>query len=150
MKSWDGKLTPEIRKALRAKRTSLGVSCKELGNLIGASESVVQKWEGGKVAGVSITLLPRLNAFLNGEFDEQCQQQWRKQRTARDTGIGETGATGGNQRPIPPELRAVFDHLSVVYKACRVKPEAQTELLLAVEKAAEDVLTRLAAGKTGK
>ena len=149
MTIWDGKLTPEIRKKLHEKRISLNASFKSVGAILDVAESSVQKWENGTVRCVTITSRGRVNDYLTGKLDEEFQQ-WRKPRTARDTGIGETGSTGGSQRPIPPELRAVFDHLSVVYKACRVKPEAQTELLLAVEKAAEDVLTRLAAGKTGK
>ena len=144
MKAWNGELTLEIRKNLRAKRTSLGVSCKELGNFIHASESIVQKWEGGKVASVSITLLPRVKAFLDGELDDEFKQ-WRKPRAERGTNIGESGALP--LKSVPPELREVFDHVSVVYKACRVRPEAQAELLRALEATAEEVLARLASGK---
>ena len=147
MKVWDGKLTPEIRQKLHEKRISLNASFKSVGAVLDVAESSVQKWEKGTVGCVTITVRGRITDFLDGELDDDFKQ-WRKPRAERGTNIGESGTLP--LKSVPPELREVFDHVSVVYKACRVKPEAQTELLLAVEKAAEDVLTRLASGKTGK
>lgn len=144
MQTWDGKLTPEIRKKLQEKRGQLGASCQSVGAVLKVTESIVLKWESGKVRRVSVTFRPRVAAFLSGVLDSQFPD-WKGTPSGQEINIGETG--NGNQKPIPPELRAVFDHLSVVYKACRVKPEAQTELLLELEKTADAVLSRLASGK---
>jgi DNA-binding XRE family transcriptional regulator len=148
MQSWNGTLTPEIRKKLQEKRAQLGASCQSVGSVLNVTESIVLKWESGKVRRVSVTMRPRLDAFLKGEFDDRFQQ-WRKPRAAGPAPAVGDGSTGGS-RTVPAELRAVFDHVASVYKVCRSKPAAQAEMLKAVESAADEVVDRLLAGKSGK
>ena len=59
----------EIGKRLHDKRKNKGLTMKELGILVGLSESNVQRYESGKIKNVSLITLKAFAAALNIEVE---------------------------------------------------------------------------------
>lgn len=53
-----------IKDIIKAKREEKGYSLKELGNLIGVSESTVSRWESGTIANMTHTNIVKISKIL--------------------------------------------------------------------------------------
>lgn len=69
--SFDCTFNPEICARLRAKRFTLGLPYHIVGRLFNVSWSTIRKWELGLTHRCSIVHRPKLEGYLNGDFDEQ-------------------------------------------------------------------------------
>lgn len=54
-----------IKDIIKAKREEKGYSLKELGNLIGVSESTVSRWESGTIANMTHTNIVKISKILD-------------------------------------------------------------------------------------
>ncbi len=67
--NFSGRLTPSVRRRIRERRVSLGLSLKQLGHLLDADWSTVRNWENGRTAHCHPIHVARLRGFLSGEYD---------------------------------------------------------------------------------
>lgn len=64
-------ITDEMRQTLQGKRIAMGLPLKSIAAVLGVDWSTVRKWENGKTKRCSITVRPRLERFLAGEYDKR-------------------------------------------------------------------------------
>ena len=62
--------TEEDCRQLRERRLRLGLSYSALSRFLGASPSVLRKWEAGSIRQCSSLYRSRLAAFLRGDYDQ--------------------------------------------------------------------------------
>lgn len=138
-------ITEEMRRRLLEKRVEMGVPLKGVASVLGVDWSTVRKWEDGTTKRCSITVRPRLERFLSGDYDALFAG--RGARPAMGAGVEsvaeDSSPPPGAKPDVPPELQAVFDHAAIVYRACRVRPQAQKELLRGIEASVDGVFARL-------
>ncbi|MFA4945664.1 MAG: helix-turn-helix domain-containing protein [Lentisphaeria bacterium] len=138
--AWDGELTPEIRRRLREKRVQLGVTCQNVGALLKVDSSTVLKWEHGKVKRATITVRPRLEAFLRGEYDAIFAA-----RLPALPAAFRVGEAGGQWPAGKGDFQALLERLGNVHALCQARPELRAELAEAVEALADRLLAKLVA-----
>jgi hypothetical protein len=61
--AFDGRLTPEIRRRLRAKRYELGLPFQRVASFFGVNWSTFRKWEQGPTESCELCYRPALEAF---------------------------------------------------------------------------------------
>ncbi len=68
---FDGTFTQEIRDIMRMKRLKLGLSFHRAAGYMGVNWSTFRKWENGTTKDCDVCYRPRIEKFINGDYDEQ-------------------------------------------------------------------------------
>ncbi|OGV86609.1 MAG: hypothetical protein A3K19_03665 [Lentisphaerae bacterium RIFOXYB12_FULL_65_16] len=150
MSTPERELTPEMRQRLRQKRVELGLTLKAVGMLLGVDWSTVRKWENGLTRRCSITVGPRLERFLRGEFDGELAAAQGGDVVARVREVREALAS-----PYVEEctalsrggVEAILKRAGTVYNVCANHPKLQRELLRRIETATDAVLAKVATAR---
>jgi predicted transcriptional regulator len=143
-------LTPETRRRRRETRVELGLTFKAVGMLLGVDWSTVRKWETGLTRRCSITVGPRLERLLRGEFDMELTGAHGSDVAARVREVREALAA-----PYVDELSGlahggiepVLKRAGTVFNVCAGQPRLQRELLRRIEAATDSVLAKVAAAR---
>ncbi len=128
---FDGQFTGFVRQKLREKRIDLGLPYQRIARFFGINWATFRKWELGPTEACELCFRPRLEAFLNGDYDVflRSQAQIRKNHSC------------GNM--IPGEIRACLERISNAYRLCQERPDLRDELVQTIDQATTETMSNL-------
>ena len=113
--TFTGKFTEEHRRLLRAKRLDLGLSLKQLEDLLGIHCSTIRKWEAGITSQCHPRHVRPVAKFFAGGFDRALQ-------TARHQVQAQTS--------LPDQIARCLERLGKAYQLLAIQsPQLAAELL---------------------
>lgn len=138
--AFDGRLTPEIRQRLRAKRYELGLPFQRVASFFGINWSTFRKWEQGPTESCELCFRPSLEAFLNGEYDSDLRPLAHPKATANQ-----------DNQDIPQEVMQCLERVSNAYRLCQTRPDLREKIVRRIDKATAATMAGLISppGQTG-
>ncbi len=127
---FDGRLNAAIRRRIREKRLKLGLPYQKLALFFDICWSTLRKWEQGPTMNCSLIMRPKLEAFINGECDEEILRNLKKE---------------GNRYPqkLPASVHFCMERISNIYALLESHPELRDELLRGMEQISQQILENL-------
>ncbi|HQC51935.1 MAG TPA: hypothetical protein PLE92_02290 [Lentisphaeria bacterium] len=123
--AFDGRLTPEIRQRLRAKRYELGLPFQRVAAFFGVNWSTFRKWEQGPTESCELCYRPRLEAFLNGEYDS----------VLRSLALPKATVKQEDSQDIPQEVMQCLERVSNAYRLCQTRPDLREKIVRRIDRA---------------
>jgi len=128
--SFDGRLNVEMRRRIREKRLQLGLPYQKLAIFFNSCWSTIRKWEQGPTMYCSLVMRPKLEAFINGECDEEIMSHLK------------IDATKYPQK-LPASVHFCMERISSIYSLLECHPELRDELLRGIEQVSQQLLENL-------
>ncbi len=125
--SFDGRLDNTVRHRIREKRLQLGLPYQQLAFFFNICWSTLRKWEQGPTTHCSVALRPKLEAFINGECDEEILRQVK---------------TEANRYPrnLPASVIFCMERFGNIYALLECQPELRDALLQGMNQVSQKVL----------
>ena len=126
---FNGTFTKEIRDSMRLKRMELGLSYHRAANYLGVNWSTFRKWENGTTKDCDVCYRPRIEKFINGDYDEQL------------VGYTEPLHYEDVANLMSERVQMVMENFSNAYAICRRRyPEIGDEMLEKVDQTIQQAL----------
>ena len=124
--------TDEIRQLIRRKRNQLGLSYAQMADFLGINWTTIRKWEKGPTGYCELVYRPKIEGFINGDFDDDFI----------DKG---TLASKGYEPPMPEAVYQCFERIAGVCTLCNGNETIIQELVEHVDEATRKALSELIA-----
>ena len=128
---FDGQLTPAIRQKLQEKRRQIGLPYQLIAGFFGINWSTFRKWELGPTEVCELCFRPRLEAFLNGEYDVQLRNLVQA-RTSRNYGS-----------LVPQDVITCLERVSNAYRLCHERPDLRENMVKCIDQATAETMSKL-------
>lgn len=128
--TFDGQLNQNIRRRIRDKRLQLGLPYRAMALFFNRSWSTIRKWECGPTTSCSVAMRPKLEAFLNGECDEEILRQAQ-------------AAELKYSQNLPTSVHCCMDRISNIYSLLQYHPVLRDLLLRGMEQVSQNILQHL-------
>ena len=127
---FDGRFTDEIRRALSTKRLELGLPYHTIAQYFTVNWSTFRKWESGATTHCELRHRPLIEAFLNGDLDEDLKYLF---------------ASNSMKYPqtTPVKVFQSMERIANTYTLCAQHPSIGDDLLNKIDKIAFDTLRYL-------
>jgi hypothetical protein len=129
--SFDGRLTPAIRRKLQEKRCQIGLPYQLIAKFFGVNWSTFRKWELGPTEVCELSVRPRLEAFLNGEYDVQLR------------GLVQARASRNYGTLVPHEVLLCLERVSNAYRLCYDRPDLRDSMVKNINQATLEAMSKL-------
>jgi len=130
LNQFSGILTPQIRKKLKARRMSLGLTYYRLATFFGINWSTLRKWELGPTTSCSISKRAKINNFLAGKYDKEL-------KTFAILPIT------NDYHSIPNPVQMCMERISSTYTICRNNDELKQRLIRDINETSCAILKKL-------
>ncbi|NLF94933.1 MAG: hypothetical protein GX564_13690 [Oligosphaeraceae bacterium] len=127
---FDGRLNEAIRRRIREKRLQLGLPYQKLALFFNICWSTLRKWEQGPTMYCSLVMRPKLEAFINGECDEEILRHQKNE-------------VNSYQQKLPASVHFCMDRFTSIYALLECHPELRDELLRGMEQVSQQILENL-------
>lgn len=128
--SFDGRLNAVVRRRIREKRLQLGLPYQKLALFFNICWSTLRKWEQGPTMYCSLVMRPKLEAFINGECDEEILRHLKIDVNAYP-------------QKLPASVHFCMERISSIYALLECHPELRDELLRGMEQVSQQILENL-------
>lgn len=79
----------DIGSKIRAARKAKGLSCEELGKILGVQKSAVAKYENGRITNIGLSKLKKISEVLEIPPHELIYEDGQKEKPINDDGLSE-------------------------------------------------------------
>lgn len=127
---FDGKFTDEIRRQIRAKRQELGLPYLTVAQYFSINWSTFRKWESGETSNCGLRHRPLIEAFINGDLDEDLKAIYTANSIKYPT-------------MTPPKVYQAMERVANTYTLCAQNPAIGDNLIEKIEQIAFNTLRDL-------
>lgn len=128
-----GRFTPAIRKRIKSKRLSLGLSLQQLGDFLKINWSTIRKWESGSTTICHPRHIRLIQNLLDGEFDQSLR--------VAPTELDELASCW---HKLPTMMHNCLERVTMIYDLCEGEPELRAQLMAQLNATANDAVAELA------
>ncbi|HQL86891.1 MAG: hypothetical protein GX574_05405 [Lentisphaerae bacterium] len=128
---FDGRLTPAIRRKLQEKRRQIGLPYQLIAKFFGVNWSTFRKWELGPTEVCELSVRPRLEAFMKGEYDVQLR------------GLVEARVCRNYGSLVPQEVLLCLERVSNAYRLCHERPDLRDSMVKNIDQATIEAMSKL-------
>lgn len=125
--------TEEIRRLLKIKRNSLGLTYQKLAEFFGINWSTLRKWENGPTETCEMIHRFKVQNFINGGYDQEIISMISSQ-------------TGGYSPYSDDEIiKQCMERMTNTYELCSSQPKIQRQMLESLESVTRKAIEELIA-----